>query len=77
MKNEKNWKEDSVRLGGIKLKEIFDQLAEWIEDKVQEVPFKGGSETFHREWDFQIAGQLGHFEITAKISQIKRKGGVK
>jgi len=73
-KKKRDWREVNIRLGGVSLTEILNQLAEWVEDKAQEVPFKSESETFRREWDFQIAGQLGHFEIMAKISSKSKKG---
>ena len=71
MANEKNkdWSEVDIQLGGIRLKEILNQLTEWVENEAQEIPFKKGeSATFRREWDFQIAGQPAHFEIEARIS---------
>ena len=71
----RDWSEADIRLGGVSLKEILSQLAEWVENKAQEIPFKTGeSETFRREWDFKIAEQLAHFEIEARISA-KNKGG--
>jgi len=71
MVNAKNrdWSEADIFLGGVRLNEILSQLVEWVENSAQEIPFKDGeSETFHREWDFQIAGRPAHFKIEAKIS---------
>lgn len=64
--------EADIRLGGISLKEILSQLTEWVENKAQVVPFKGGSETFCQEWDFQVAEQPAHFKIIAEISSIQK-----
>jgi len=70
----RDWSEADIRLGGVSLKEILSQLAEWVENKAQEIPFKTGeSETFRQEWDFKVAEQSAHFEIEARIPS--KKGG--
>ena len=69
----RDWREADIKLGEVLLKEVLSQLIEWVEDRAQEVPFKAKGETFRRQWDFQVAGQPGHFEIIAKISPKQKK----